>query len=92
MNEGPFKRAIEKEDDDTIIMQQFIVLKIKNGQLVVNNKDAIKDWFVASSFQEDNISSTAMNIPTGRKKSKEYREWLAQRGEIRYNNFINKEG
>tara|TARA_R100001440_G_scaffold13132_1_gene22991 strand:- start:114 stop:326 length:213 start_codon:yes stop_codon:yes gene_type:complete len=35
MKEGPFKRAIEKEeDDDTIIMQQFIVLKIKKGQLV----------------------------------------------------------
>ena len=29
MKEGPFKTAIEKEDDDTIIMQQFIVLKIK---------------------------------------------------------------
>ena len=34
MKDGPFKRAIEKEDEDTIIMQQFIVLKIKNGQLV----------------------------------------------------------
>ena len=29
MKEGPFKRAIEKKDDDTVIMQQFIVLKIK---------------------------------------------------------------
>jgi hypothetical protein len=34
MKDGPFKDAIEKEDDDTIIMQQFIVLKIKNGAIV----------------------------------------------------------
>ena len=34
MKEGPFKRAIEKKDDDTVIMQQFIVLKIKDGVLV----------------------------------------------------------
>tara|TARA_R100001015_G_scaffold3673_1_gene1291 strand:- start:245 stop:454 length:210 start_codon:yes stop_codon:yes gene_type:complete len=34
MKDGPFKKALEKEDDDTIIMQQFIVLKIKNGSLV----------------------------------------------------------
>jgi len=34
MKDGPFKKAIEKDDEDTIIMQQFIVLKIKNGNLV----------------------------------------------------------
>jgi len=34
MKEGPFKAAIEKEDDDKIIMQQFIVLKIKDGRIV----------------------------------------------------------
>jgi hypothetical protein len=34
MKEGPFKRAIEKKDGDTIIMQQFIVLKIKDGVIV----------------------------------------------------------
>ena len=34
MKEGPFKRAIEKKEDDTVIMQQFIVLKIKNGVIV----------------------------------------------------------
>ncbi len=34
MTEGPFKTAIEKEDDDKIIMQQFIVLKIKDGRIV----------------------------------------------------------
>ena len=34
MKEGPFKTAIEKEDDDKIIMQQFIVLKIKDGRIV----------------------------------------------------------
>ena len=34
MKDGPFKKAIEKNDEDTIIMQQFIVLKIKNGSLV----------------------------------------------------------
>ena len=34
MKEGPFKTAIEKEDKDKIIMQQFIVLKIKDGRIV----------------------------------------------------------
>ena len=34
MKEGPFKTAIEKEDNDKIIMQQFIVLKIKDGRIV----------------------------------------------------------
>jgi major membrane immunogen (membrane-anchored lipoprotein) len=34
MKDGPFKTAIEKEDDDKVIMQQFIVLKIKNGEIV----------------------------------------------------------
>ena len=34
MKDGPFKTAIEKQDDDKIIMQQFIVLKIKDGRLV----------------------------------------------------------
>ena len=34
MKEGPFKTAIEKEDGDKIIMQQFIVLKIKDGRIV----------------------------------------------------------
>ena len=34
MKEGPFKTAIEKQDDDKVIMQQFIVLKIKNGKIV----------------------------------------------------------
>ena len=34
MKDGPFKDAIEKEDNDTVIMQQFIVLKIKNGEIV----------------------------------------------------------
>jgi major membrane immunogen (membrane-anchored lipoprotein) len=34
MKDGPFKDAIEKEDNDKIIMQQFIVLKIKDGQIV----------------------------------------------------------
>ena len=34
MKEGPFKKAIEKDDKDTIIMQQFIVLKVKDGVIV----------------------------------------------------------
>jgi len=34
MKEGPFKTAIEKEETDKVIMQQFIVLKIKNGKIV----------------------------------------------------------
>ena len=34
MKEGPFKTAVEKDDDDTVIMQQFIVLKIKDGVIV----------------------------------------------------------
>ena len=34
MKDGPFKDAIEKEDKDKVIMQQFIVLKIKDGRLV----------------------------------------------------------
>jgi len=34
MKDGPFKDAIEKEDNDKIIMQQFIDLKIKDGQIV----------------------------------------------------------
>jgi len=34
VKEGPFKTAIEKEDNDKIIMQQFIVLKIKDGRIV----------------------------------------------------------
>ena len=34
MKDGPFKTAIEKEETDKVIMEQFIVLKIKNGQIV----------------------------------------------------------
>ena len=34
MKDGPFKDAIEKEDKDKVIMQQFTVLKIKNGEIV----------------------------------------------------------
>ena len=34
MKDGPFKDAIEKEDNDKVIMQQFIVLKVKNGEIV----------------------------------------------------------
>ena len=60
MKEGPFKRAIEKEDDDTIIMQQFIVLKIKKGQLVKETHMRSHTFF--GDYHDSYMSEPLVNI------------------------------
>ena len=61
MKEGPFKRAIEKEeDDDTIIMQQFIVLKIKNGTLVKETHMRSHTFF--GDYHDSYMSEPLVNI------------------------------
>ena len=60
MKEGPFKTAIEKEDDDTIIMQQFIVLKIKKGQLVKETHMRIHNFF--GDYQDSYMSEPLADL------------------------------
>tara|TARA_R100000479_G_C6282194_1_gene163381 strand:+ start:156 stop:365 length:210 start_codon:yes stop_codon:yes gene_type:complete len=60
MKDGPFKKAIEKEDNDTIIMQQFIVLKIKKGQLVKETHMRNHTFF--GDYQDSYISEPLMDV------------------------------
>lgn len=60
MKDGPFKKAIEKEDDDTIIMQQFIVLKIKKGQLVKETHMRNHTFF--GDYQDSYMSEPLMDV------------------------------
>ena len=60
MKDGPFKKAIEKEDDDTIIMQQFIVLKIKNGSLVKETHMRSHNFF--GDYQDSYMSEPLADL------------------------------
>jgi hypothetical protein len=60
MKDGPFKKALEKEDDDTIIMQQFIVLKIKKGQLVKETHMRNHTFF--GDYQDSYISEPLLDV------------------------------
>ena len=60
MKDGPFKKALEKEDDDTIIMQQFIVLKIKKGQLVKETHMRNHTFF--GDYQDSYVSEPLMDV------------------------------
>jgi|TARA_R100000426_G_scaffold54570_1_gene39199 hypothetical protein len=60
MKDGPFKDAIEKEDDDTIIMQQFIVLKIKNGIIVKETHMRSHSFF--GDYQDSYLSEPLVNV------------------------------
>ena len=60
MKDGPFKKALEKEDDDTIIMQQFIVLKIKNGSLVKETHMRSHTFYV--DYQGSYVSEPLMDV------------------------------
>jgi len=60
MKEGPFKTAIEKEDDDKIIMQQFIVLKIKNGEIVKETHMRNHSFF--GDYHDSFMSEHLLNV------------------------------
>ena len=60
MKEGPFKTAIEKEDDDKIIMQQFIVLKIKNGEIV--KETHMRNHSCYGEYQDSYMSERLLNV------------------------------
>jgi len=60
MKEGPFKTAIEKEDDDKIIMQQFIVLKIKNGEIV--KETHMRNHSFYGEYQDSYMSERLLNV------------------------------
>ena len=60
MKDGPFKRAIEKDDDDKVIMQQFIVLKIKNGTLVKETHMRSHTFF--GDYHDSYMSEPLVNI------------------------------
>jgi hypothetical protein len=60
MKEGPFKTAIEKQDDDKVIMQQFIVLKIKNGQIVKETHMRNHSFF--GDYHDSFMSEHLLNV------------------------------
>ena len=60
MKEGPFKKAIEKDDKDTIIMQQFIVLKIKDGVIVKETHMRNHTFF--GDYHDSYMSEPLVNI------------------------------
>ena len=59
MKDGPFKKAIEKEDEDTISMQQFIVLKSKNGQLV--KETHMRNHTFYGAYQDSYMTAPLVN-------------------------------
>tara|TARA_R100001015_G_C4612478_1_gene168017 strand:+ start:1243 stop:1452 length:210 start_codon:yes stop_codon:yes gene_type:complete len=60
MKEGPFKKAIEKDDNDTIIMQQFIVLKVKDGVIVKETHMRNHTFF--GDYHDSYMSEPLVNI------------------------------
>ena len=60
MKEGPFKTAIEKQDDDKVIMQQFIVLEIKNGQIVKETHMRNHSFF--GDYHDSFMSEHLLNV------------------------------
>ncbi len=60
MKEGPFKKAIEKDDKDTIIMQQFIVLKVKDGVIVKETHMRNHTFF--GDYHDSYMSEPLVNI------------------------------
>ena len=60
MKEGPFKTAIEKEDNDKIIMQQFIVLKIKDGKIV--KETHMRNHSFYGEYQDSYMSERLLNV------------------------------
>jgi major membrane immunogen (membrane-anchored lipoprotein) len=60
MKDGPFKTAIEKQDDDKVIMQQFIVLKIKNGQIVKETHMRNHSFF--GDYHDSFMSEHLLNV------------------------------
>jgi len=60
MKEGPFKTAIEKEETDKVIMQQFIVLKIKNGKIVKETHMRNHSFF--GDYHDSFMSEHLLNV------------------------------
>ena len=60
MKDGPFKVAIEKEETDKVIMQQFIVLKIKNGQIVKETHMRNHSFF--GDYHDSFMSEHLLNV------------------------------
>ena len=60
MKEGPFKKAIEKEDNDMVIMQQFIVIKIKNGIIV--KETHMRNHSFHGDYQDSYLSEPLVDI------------------------------
>jgi hypothetical protein len=60
MKDGPFKTAIEKQDNDKVIMQQFIVLKIKNGQIVKETHMRNHSFF--GDYHDSFMSEHLLNV------------------------------
>ena len=60
MKDGPFKVAIEKEETDKVILQQFIVLKIKNGQIVKETHMRNHSFF--GDYHDSFMSEHLLNV------------------------------
>ena len=60
MKDGPFKDAIEKEETDKVIMEQFIVLKIKNGQIVKETHMRNHSFF--GDYHDSFMSEHLLNV------------------------------
>ena len=60
MKDGPFKAAIEKVETDKVIMQQFIVLKIKNGQIVKETHMRNHSFF--GDYHDSFMSEHLLNV------------------------------